>query len=379
MGKTVLILIVVVTAIFATITLTIQKRTGDIPETLQEDIDEIHAKDLGGYALNYGIRQFNQGAVNPNPSYTQLFDGQDYPNFNVMNGSINSISYDFIDQDSQDDSLKIEAVVVYGSVVDTSVAIISNVLDSFDSEIGDWSMNDGNGVHISDGNENGNDGTLINAAPGQAWTSGRFGSAAINLDGWNDRIDLSGDVTSQYNEIMTVACWAKLDPSFLDWGTLVAEQTTSSGYPVVWTLRTRLFDIWIFQYVKYAFDVMTSGGIEEVSISKSNWQMDVYEWHFIVGVYDGTYSSTHAEITIHIYDEGYSESKIIPKWTSRDSTNVVSIGGRETNLSFFGPFTCIDGTIDEVKIFDHKLTNQELNNLYIYNGDPTTGIIYWKE
>jgi len=382
MGKMLLIIVVVITAVFATITLTIQNKTSQAADTVAEQLDELRAKDIGAYALNYAIKLYGDNEVSDSsiPYITDDPGYYSYPigNFDIMDGSIDYINFSFVDASSPKDSLFIEAGVSYGTSSHKSEAIIASTWGAIPSEVGDWSFDEGTGTATEDGNDNDNDGTLVNVDPGTVWTGGQFGSA-IHIDGWNDRVDLEEGVSSTYDDVMTVTTWAKLDASFLDWGNLVAEQTTDGGWNVCWALRAFILDLWFFQYVKYAFDVVTSSTVEEVQISKSSWQMNVYDWHFIVGSYDGTYSETEAEITIQIYDEGFSASKVIDKWSRRDSTNVVTIGGRETNLSWFGAFTCIDGTLDEVKIFDSVLTPAELADLYNNNATLVNEILYWND
>jgi Concanavalin A-like lectin/glucanases superfamily len=376
MGRMLLILIVIVTAVFATLTLTMRQSTDEYLDSVNENVSDLNVKELGKYAIDYAINQIQNGTVNRDNNIPFRYQGYydlKFKSFNVLNGAIDSIRYTCLDVDLNDtshDTILIRVSVNKGNQFWASEAIIGPITAS--GAVGFYGMDDGSGTNIADGSGNGFDGTLKNANLSKSWVSGVNGSG-INLDGTNDRIDLDNGIAGSYGDQMTVACWAKLDPSFLDWGTLVAEQTAQSGYPVCWTLRSRLFDFWFYKSLKYAFDVVTSSTIEEVYLSKNNWQMDVYDWHFIVGTYDGNYSATKAEIKIQILDEGFVASKIINKWAKRDSTNTVSIGGRETNLWWFGPFACFDGTIDEVRLLDGIYDSADLldmmNNTFVATVD----------
>ncbi len=389
MGKILIILVVLFTVIFVAITLTIQDKTIKGTETISENLDELRAKDLGSYALNYAIKQYQEDDVTK--SQIPLVDIGDTTstytlplnNFTVLSGegTINSIDYSFVDLDStnQKDHLRMVTVVTFGDSDPHVSEAILTLQGGIPGEQGYWPFDETSGLGVDDANPNDHNGTLVNVDTTTVWDTGMVGGG-VHLDGFNDRIDLEPGVQTTYDDQMTVCCWAKVDPSFLDWGNLICEQTTQSGWPIVWTLRARVFDIWFFRTIKYAFDIVAESGVEEVSIEKNGWQMDIYDWHFIVGTYDGSYSETHAEITIQIYDEGFYESKIVDKWSRRDSTNIVSIGGRETNWWFFGMFTCIDATLDEMRLYSTVLSQQEIDDLFTGNISIETGnIIYWKE
>jgi hypothetical protein len=386
MGKMLIIIIVVITAIFATITLTVQNKSSQVADTVTEQLDELRAKDIGAYALNYAIKLHGDGVISNTSIPAPLINDDDpeyyehaLGTYDIMEGSIDNLYYSFVDFTLPKDSLLIKASISHGTISGHKCeTIVASTWGAIPSEVGDWSFDEGTGTDTEDGNDNSNDGTLINVDEGTVWDTGQFGTA-IHIDGTNDRVELEDGVSSTYDDVMTVTVWALLDASFLDWGTFIAEQTDDGGWNVCWTLRGFILDLWFFQYVKYAFDVVTASTVEEVQISKSSWQMDPYEWHFLVGSYDGTYSETEAEITIQVYDEGFSASKIIDKWSRRDSTNSVFIGGRETNTSWFGAFTCIDATLDEVKMFDSILTPAELADLYNNNATLVNEILYWND
>jgi len=390
MGKILIILIALFTVVFVGITLSIQDKTSSGTETLGEKLNELRGKDLGAFALNHAMRQYRNGTVTTSQiPLIAVGDTTTAPyslpttNFVVLDGDgvINSIEYSFIDSAGIKEYLRLETIVTFdNSDPRTSEAIFAVTSGRHPNEEGYWPFDEGFGVDADDDNPNDHDATLVNVDTTSVWAPGHDGSgSAIHIDGTNDRVDLEPGVQVTYDDEMTVCCWAKLDPSFLDWGNLICEQTTSSGWPIVWTLRARVFDIWFFRTCKYAFDIVSDSGVEEVSIEKNSWQMDIYAWHFIVGSYDGTYSETEAEISVQIYDEGFRETKIVDKWSRRDSTNIVSIGGRETNVWWFGMFTCIDATLDEMRMYSAALSQDEIDDIYTGNFEESNNIIYWRE
>lgn len=368
MGKVLIIIVVLITAVFATLTITMRQSTSEYVDSINTNLDDMRAKEISNYVLDYAIRQIDIGTVNKNSQIPFISNGSyslNVSNFTVLSATVDSIIYTCLDIDTSEanhDTILIRVFVSHGNTSWASEAIIGAAGGGTAAGKGFWDMESGGGDDIIDNSGNGYDGTLVNTDTTSCWIAGKNGSG-LNLDGTNDRVDIDAGLASTYTDQMTVAAWCKMDPSFLDWGTLVAEQTQAAGYPVVWTLRTRLLDLWFYKSVKYAFNVVTATTVEEVSITKNNWQMDVYDWHFIVGSYDGQYSTTQAEIKVHIYDEGFSNSAIIDKWASHSPTNDVSIGGRSTNLWWFGPFTCIDATLDEVRILDGVYDPTDLTSM----------------
>jgi len=87
MGKIVIIMVMVITAIVGTIMFTLNQRAEIVPEIL-----EANYQDIGSYALQYGINQVVNGDVTS--SVTVDYTGDNA--FNVLDGQINSITYEFV-------------------------------------------------------------------------------------------------------------------------------------------------------------------------------------------------------------------------------------------------------------------------------------------
>ncbi len=294
--------------------------------------------------------------------------------FTVLSATVDSISYICIDVDTADtnkDTILIRVIVTHEGNTWAAEAILGSASSTQSEAEGFWDFDSsgGSGSTITDGSGNGYDGHLVNTDTTACWVAG-YNGVGLNLDGSNDRVDIDTGMATTYGDQMTVASWCQMDHSFLDWGVIAAEQTQDAGYPVVWSLRSRLLDLWFYKNLKYAFSLKTTSGYNEVSVSRNNWQMDVYAWHFIVGTYDGQYSSTKAEIKIYIYDEyfptldnNFYKNKIIDKMADHVGTNDVYLGGRPTTSSWFGAFTCIDATLDEIRILDGVFDPGELLNI----------------
>jgi len=87
MGKIVIIFVVVIVAILGTIMISINRRSEIVPEVLSSNF-----QDIGSYALQYGVNQ----VVTEMISNSITVDYVDPP-FNVLDGQINSIEYEFVE------------------------------------------------------------------------------------------------------------------------------------------------------------------------------------------------------------------------------------------------------------------------------------------
>ena len=391
MGKMLVIMIIMVVVIFGTIAMNVQSRTVQVAEALNEPLDKIKAKNIGTYALKYAIQLYDDGAISnlniPAPLCNfgdpPFIEYEDLETYNIMGGSIDHIYYSFVDLDSYStkDSLLIKVEVSHGTIEGYECEVIVKITSgTLPSEVGNWSFNEGTGTDAEDSSVNDNDGSLINVDEGTVWTGGAFGSA-IHLDGENDRVDLEPGVSTAYGDVLTIAGWVKLDHSFWGDGNMIMEQTNTVDGPIIWSLCAKKSTYGVDR-ATYVLKVNTRAGMEKVQIHKFGWEMDIYGWNFVVGSYDGTYSETQAKITLQVLhgeNESFEETRIIDKWSQRDSTNVVSIGGGNFSMRRFEAQECINAAIDEVKLFNSILTPQQISLLYNNNAVNVSKIIYWSD
>ena len=107
MGKILLIAVFIIIAIFAAITITIQRHSSKVPEMLSENLAEQQAANLAAYALGYGINKFLDGNVTFYDSITGYID--DFTPLEVLDGSIDSIKF----TNESDGSIRINSYVTY--------------------------------------------------------------------------------------------------------------------------------------------------------------------------------------------------------------------------------------------------------------------------
>ena len=89
MGKLLILIVLMLTAVFAAITVSLQDSSADIPELISSNMSEIKAKSLSNEALMYSIKKLSEGSLSVSSSeLSQVFSG-----FNVLDGTIDSIKY----------------------------------------------------------------------------------------------------------------------------------------------------------------------------------------------------------------------------------------------------------------------------------------------
>ncbi len=397
MGRSLLLTVITITVIFAGIAITLLERSQTLPDKLNRNLDTIALKNTSAFALNYAIKQLNTDAdlqddITILPEYHTI----SYSDFSIKDGCIDTLKYAYFNSDK--DSLQILAVVsrdVDGEqIYRTGEARIgTSSSEDHPDKVGGWHFDETSGANALETTNNYN-GTLDNFSnPNDAWESGKWGNS-INLDGYNDLVSLPDDVVDSWHNKFTAATWVKLDNSFVDWGTIMSEQKNNSNKTVVWAVTSRLVDITFFGWTLYSelrfeFTINTKGypNVSSVSIRRTGNQIDIYDWHFIVATYDGTYSRNRAKMTLSIIDENLTVSRIIKKIQFHPESgnipnNVISVGGVETNSPWsglFDAFRCIDGNIDEVNFFNNVLSADDINSLYLHNGFDNEAIIYWRQ
>ncbi|HHE39212.1 MAG TPA: hypothetical protein ENL20_11670, partial [Candidatus Cloacimonetes bacterium] len=94
MSKVIVISVIVAAAVFASVTISVQKKATEVPEVVAQDLAEIQMKICGNYALNYAMDQILSGKVPyEQGAFTQTFSADYQTNFNVTSGLIDSIKY----------------------------------------------------------------------------------------------------------------------------------------------------------------------------------------------------------------------------------------------------------------------------------------------
>lgn len=230
-------------------------------------------------------------------------------------------------------------VVATTFVADRSTAIATGEID--DGLVGYWTFDDGQAL---DHSGNGNFG-VVN---GPNLVQGKIGEGALNFDGENNHVDL-GPIHDYPSDEITVAAWinprdlancSAYDCRILSKATGI---WTQDHYIMLSTIRSA-------GDVRLRFRLMTDGWTELQIASSGN--LSNGEWVHVAATYDGS--------NMRLFVDG-EEIGSVPKTgpIDNDPSVPVWIGGNPSSL-LSRPWS---GTIDDVRMYDRALTQQEIQLL----------------
>jgi chitodextrinase len=193
--------------------------------------------------------------------------------------------------------------------------------------IAGYSFDEGSGTVLGDTSGNGNNGAI----QGATWAAGRF-RLALHFNGTSDRVDLPA-LGTFYKTGFTMEAWVKKDGSKSDDGVVGTWSNAQNGGPMLW-----------IDYVSSHLTLtMSQSGANYVDTGRLP---AVGQWQYLTGTYDGT--------TARIYLDGVLVASKAFAGNAGDS-NTWRIGSYGTPAGGF-----FDGLIDEVRIYNHALTQPEI-------------------
>jgi len=227
----------------------------------------------------------------------------------------------------------------------SSASLESNATNTFiriiDDVVGCWHLDEGDGTTAYDNSGNNNDGTIH----GASWTEGKYGSA-LNFDGDDDYVEVADSDSLRPNEI-TILAWIK--PSSL----------TNDKHIVTKSAVGTIYCSYGFRLHNNKLQYWMYDGSQDIWTTSTDVLPDT-SWHY-VGV-----TWKKPTVTFYIDDEiaGTAEIDTNPVYGSYP----VAIGTR-LYTSYAFPFS---GIIDEVRIYNKALSEEEIADLYNNYGYTTT-------
>ncbi|RLI15614.1 hypothetical protein DRO49_05360 [Candidatus Bathyarchaeota archaeon] len=220
-----------------------------------------------------------------------------------------------------------------------------------DGVVGAWHFDEGNGTTAHDTSGEGNNGTLYDGnttnddgnTPPQ-WIDGKFGEA-LSFDGVDDYVEVP-DSPELRATTLTITAWVKLAELGRDHAIAVkrAVGTTNEGWRFLITSNNNP------RFMFY-------DGAEWRSVTFSNLVLDK-EWHFVAVVHDENTGTTgYLDDTSEFVSNPYAPQVV---------TVPVVIGWTKSP-----PDIWMNGTIDEVRIYNRALSEEEISELYNNYGYTT--------
>lgn len=178
------------------------------------------------------------------------------------------------------------------------------------------------------------------------FTEGKFGQA-LYCDGFGDYLFVTNSSKIDTNNHVTVAAWVQIDPR------------SDSSMPII----TKGLGSWRLNLDREKGKSLVSFYCTGVKFTgrftrdhawgrvRGETLVNDGNWYHVTGTYDGSYAS--------LYINGKLETRMSASGSINKNDAPIAIGGNVHSQS-----TCFDGLIDEVALFDHGLTSQEVRLLY---------------
>ncbi|MCD6274435.1 MAG: LamG domain-containing protein, partial [Candidatus Aenigmarchaeota archaeon] len=192
-----------------------------------------------------------------------------------------------------------------------------------------------NSTYAVDISEYGNNGTIH----GATWTTnGKFGSA-LDFDGVDDYVNCGNDSSLDITDEITIEAWVKIDAWVNNLPRIVAKKDAYSLY---------------FNATKHEV-VMAIYHDNIGKFVEANQTLSLNTWYHIAGIYN---NSTSFKIYINGVEANLTKD-IGTTGTIDSNTNDVLIGQYEGLNRYF------NGTIDEVRIYNRALSEDEIKMHYL--------------
>ena len=234
----------------------------------------------------------------------------------------------------------------YDQVVDvtvnaTDLASPANVMpqDSYSFTIeaanlvGEWHFDEGSGTTTADSSGYGDNGTIY----GANWTTGKL-NYGLEFNGSSDYVDCGNDSSLNISGNITILMWVKLRSGSADFQVGVEKGGWGSGE---YGLYPAMYGNVCFQF----YDLPNECDDECLG---SDIRDDT--WHHLAGAWNGS--------NITVYLDGNVDATINCSGTRSDNSESVYIGSRQGSQRY------INGTIDEVKIYNRALSAEEIKADY---------------
>ncbi len=197
---------------------------------------------------------------------------------------------------------------------------------------GYWSFNDAQGNAALDASIYENNGTLTGMDTGSCWVNGKAGTG-LEFDGTNDYVDIDDDTSLNITEALTIETWIyanDLSPSY----------SGIVGKPVTTTTADMRYQL-LFEGSTLKFYI--GDGTSTSSVSAEN--LETGQWYHITAIYE-------AGVRQEIYIDGIKRDV--------DDSPSVTLASSTADLEISDSSYPFDGKIDEVKIYNRALSEQEV-------------------
>jgi nitrous oxidase accessory protein len=226
-------------------------------------------------------------------------------------------------------------------------------LNLSDGLVGYWNFDEGIGDIAHDSSGYTNDGTLYG---NPTWTAGRSGNA-LSFDGIDDWIDCGNDSSLSPSTAITLTAWYKPTISWFGGGPdpIINKPINSDDWDTFYQYHLGVCgDLYPDPYANHfgiSLYIDVDGNYQLIQSPEN--MVSFNQWSFIVGIYDGS--------TMKLYIDDILISSIPVSGEMTDYHQNLRIAKyKGDNQELFLP-----GVIDEIRIYDRALTEEETHELFI--------------
>lgn len=205
--------------------------------------------------------------------------------------------------------------------------------------VGYWKFDDGSGTTAVDSSASGNNGTLTG---GPTWTTGRI-NGALSFNGSSTAVDIKKNVLDTSKDY-SVAAWVQLTKTNIFASAVSQDGTNVSG-----------FFLQCINTGSFAFSLLSSDSTQGQSVrATSQFTPATNLWYHLVGVHD----SVNNQIKLYVNGTLVDTQSVGAAWNAVGET---VIGRGKYNG---GPVDYWPGLIDDVHVYNHVLSAQDVAALY---------------
>jgi hypothetical protein len=207
------------------------------------------------------------------------------------------------------------------------------------SPVGYWNFDEGSGNTAADSSENGNTGTLNN---GPVWVDGKFGKA-LGFDGVDDYVQVSQSSSLDVTDQITVETWV-YPRAYVDNTGMVSHIISRCDYS-----GGHIYVLSMYPDSHKASFSVNPYPDEQPSVA----DLQLNAWTHLAMTYDGA--------SVKLYVNGQFDSSYAQSGPIETTSNWLAIGCKPTG-PWGGPgtYAYFNGMIDEIKIYNRALSQQEI-------------------
>jgi RHS repeat-associated protein len=220
------------------------------------------------------------------------------------------------------------STTTYGASGRKLTESITTADDGVDGLVAAYGFEEGAGTAVVDSSGHANDGTIT----GAAWADGKFGKA-LQFDGIDDKVTIPDSNSLDLTTGMSLSAWVKLDSPDSTWREVLYKKRGTG----------RSYDLAADTTSAKPSMALGTGTSDPVIYGTS--QLPTAEWAHVAGTWDGT--------TAKYYVNGTLVRTQAMAGPIATGTDMLYLGTRANDRY-------LDGTIDEVRIYNRALSQSEV-------------------